>query len=276
MLRDSDRMRFQDTRLSLHDSHLHLQDVRLLPYVEEIMRKTELEGIQMMVVNGTQPNDWSAVLDLYRRFPTRIVPSLGLHPWHTPQPDDAWKSALTQLLDQHPAAAIGECGLDRWMPTPDIAAQEDAFRFQLALAAGQNRPLSIHVLQAWGWLLDILRDSTLPSRGFLLHSYNGSLETAKVLLDLGAYFSFSGYFLLERKAKVREVFSQLPHDRILIETDAPDMPLPSALQTHTLANSANHPAHLKVIASELTNILGISNLTDAHQVFHRNFHSFFG
>lgn len=259
----------------LHDAHLHLQDERLLPFIDQIMSETSLAGVDKMVVNGTKPDDWPLVLELYKKFPTRILPSFGLHPWHTPQPDATWKVKLAELIAQYPAAAIGECGLDRWIPAPDITAQEDAFRYQLSLATTENRPLTIHVLKAWGWLIDILRDSPLPQRGFLLHSYSGSLETAKVLIELGAYFSFSGHFLQDRKTQVQSTFAQLPHDRILIETDAPDMPLPHKFQTHHLAKDANHPAHLITIARELARILNFTNLADAHQQFRRNFDAFF-
>jgi len=89
-------------------------------------------------------------------------------------------------------------------------------------------PASIHCLQAWGRIHELLRDHPRPARGFLLHSYGGSKEMVEPLAKLGAYFSFPGYFMHERKARQREAFQAVPLDRLLIETDAPDQLLPDS------------------------------------------------
>ena len=96
-----------------------------------------------------------------------------------------------------------------------------------------------------------------PTAPFLMHSYGGSIEFARQLLDLGAYFSFSGYFLQPRKAAVVEVFKELPTDRILVETDAPDMAPPEELVTHPMAEGLNHPANLPAIGAALAKELGM-------------------
>ena len=84
-----------------------------------------------------------------------------------------------------------------------------------------------------------------------MHSFGGSIETARRLIPLGAFFSFSGYFLQPRKAAVLEVFKQLPRDRILLETDAPDMRPPEDFVTHPLDEVRNHPANLAAIGTAL-------------------------
>src|ERR1044071_7049368 len=103
------------------------------------------------------------------------------------------------------------------------AQQEEVFVFQLGLAAERNVPLSIHCLQAWGPLVEILQRTPRPACGFLLHSYGGSGELIQPLAKLGAYFSCSGYFAHERNAEHRDDSIQGNLDRLLVETDAPDM-----------------------------------------------------
>ena len=93
---------------------------------------------------------------------------------------------------------------------------------------------------------------------FLMHSFGGSIETARRLIPLGACFSFSGHFLHPRKAAVLEVFRQLPRDRILLETDAPDMLPPDDIITHPLPENLNHPANLPAIGQALAAALGMS------------------
>src|SRR5690606_11232155 len=112
---------------------------------------------------------------------------------------------------------------------PDLPAQEEVFVRQLELAAERNVPATIHCLKAWGRLNEILRAEKRPACGFLLHSYGGPAEMVRGFAGLGAFFSISGHFANERKSRQRETFRSVPLDRLLIETDAPDMPLPGEL-----------------------------------------------
>ncbi len=134
-------------------------------------------------------------------------------------------------------SAVGEIGLDRWKPDLPYAGQEEIFLAQLQLAAERNLPVSIHCLQAWGRLHELLRDHPRPARGFVLHSFGGPAEMIPAFAKLGAYFSFPGYFLHERKLRQRETFKHVPPDRLLIETDAPDQLLPAEKILHPLADA---------------------------------------
>ena len=254
----------------LHDAHLHLQDERLGGMAPA--------ASGWSVVNATSPDDWGDVLELARAYPSRVIASLGLHPWWVNQQEtDAWHYRLRDLIASHPHAGIGEIGLDRWICDHDLPRQEAAFRKQIALAREFNRPMSVHCLKAWGRMLDILRDETLPACGFLLHSYGGPKEMVKDFADLGAWFSFSGYYLLERKQDRREVLRSLPPERVLVETDAPDMPLPEDLRKFVLPGNpnANHPAHIGTIYAAVAEILGVS-LRKLSEEIDTNFHRLFG
>src|ERR1019366_5990338 len=125
----------------------------------------------------------------------------------------------------------------------------------LQIAAARNLPVSIHCLQAWGRLHELLRDHPRPARGFVLHSFGGPAEMIPAFAKLGAYFSFPGYFLHERKPRQRETFRQVPPDRLLIETDAPDQPLPDEKVLHPLVAAdgrpLNHPANLVAVYAGL-------------------------
>jgi TatD DNase family protein len=106
----------------------------------------------------------------------------------------------------------------------------------------------------------LLRDHPRPARGLVLHSFGGPAEMIPALARLGAYFSFPGYFLLDRKLRQREAFKQIPPDRLLVETDAPDQLLPENRNRFPLAgadgNPLNHPANLPAVYSGLAEFLG--------------------
>jgi TatD DNase family protein len=203
-----------------------------------------------MVVNGSCEEDWPQVLALARICP-RVIPSFGYHPWYVKERSPDWQAALLRHLDAVPSA-IGEIGLDRWIKDHDDAVQEEVFVWQLRLAAERNLPVSIHCLQAWGRLLELLRAGPCPRCGFLLHSFGGPREMIGPLAKLGAYFSVPGYFAHERKARQRETFRHVPPNRLLIETDAPDQLLPAERIQYPLTEPAtgkaiNHPANLGAV-----------------------------
>ena len=207
-----------------------------------------------------------------------MLPSFGYHPWCIHERSDHWEAELNRMLDAHPAA-VGEIGLDRWKEGLNYEGQEDVFVTQLRIAAERNLPASIHCLKAWGRILELLQKGPIPERGFLLHSYGGPTEMVQAFAQLGAYFSFPGYFLRAAKGRHREAFKSVPADRLLIETDAPDQRLPDALNAYPLTDSAgepmNHPAYLPVVYQGVAKILETPLVALAEQV-EDNFERLFG
>jgi TatD DNase family protein len=245
------------------DAHNHLQDSALAPHLDEIAAAYAEIGLGRAVVNGTCEADWPDVTALARRH-SFVLPSYGLHPWDAGNRTPAWLDTLRATLDANPGAPIGEIGLDRWIldsARPDdprlaglrrapLSEQIEVFRAQLALAAERNLAASIHCLAAFGPLLTVLETTPLPKRGFLLHAYGGPAEMLPRFLRLGACFSFNGSFLSARHARHREVFRQIPLERLLIETDAPAMPPPPGYRPRTFAapdEKLNHPANIAII-----------------------------
>ena len=244
--------------MKFYDAHNHLQDERFGGRQRELLAACARAGVTRMVVNGACEADWPHVLQLARENQL-VLPSFGYHPWYLHERTPDWLKNLESFLDSVPAA-IGEIGLDRWKPDLPYAGQEEAFLAQLQIAAARNLPVSIHCLQTWGRMLELLQTHPRPARGFLLHSYGGPPEMIPAFAKLGAYFSFPGYFLQERKGKQRETFKAVPADRLLVETDAPDQPLPPDKILHPLTGPddkpLNHPANLPAIYAGLAAFLG--------------------
>lgn len=235
------------------DAHNHLQDPRLGD-PGPVTAAMKAAGVSRCIVNSTNESDWLAVENLADREPDFISPAFGIHPWKAHTASSGWQDRLESLLEKHPQASVGECGLDHWISDPPMEIQHPVFIEQLRLARELERPLTIHCLKAWGALFDAFAEAPPPPR-FLMHSFGGSIETARRLIPLGAYFSFSGHFLHPRKSAVIDVFRQLPPDRILLETDAPDMLPPPEFITHPLPENHNHPANLPAIGRALAEAL---------------------
>jgi len=266
--------------LPLHDAHNHLQDARLEAHRDEILARLPGMGVLSAVVNGTSEEDWVAVEKLAGAH-SWILPSFGLHPWQVKNRSQDWQQRLVACLDRAaPRVGVGEIGLDKWIRDYDLDDQRAVFACQLRLATERNLPASIHCLQAWGSLADVLDHEPVPPRGFLLHAYGGPAEMVDRFVRRGAYFSFSGHFLHERKHARREIFRSIPFDRVLVETDAPDMALPEEVSAWKLPDDpegspVNHPGNLDVIYQALAKLRNLEIAALAGQV-DANFRRLFG
>ncbi|MBX3743486.1 MAG: TatD family hydrolase [Akkermansiaceae bacterium] len=238
------------------DSHNHLQDPRFADG-SELIRAMRRAGVERCVVNATREADWAAVRQLAEDHRDFVLPAYGIHPWYAHTATTGWQDRLRSLLLADTRATVGEIGLDQWIAKPDLGTQMPVFLDQLEISRELDRTATIHCLKAWDALFTAFKEQPPPAR-FLMHSFGGSIEVARRLIPPGAFFSFSGYFLQPRKAKVLEVFRQLPEDRILLETDAPDMAPPPEAITHPLPEGHNHPANLASIASGLARGFGVS------------------
>jgi len=262
--------------MEFYDAHVHLQDRALAPHLPSILTQLPRIGAAGVAVNGTHEGDWAAVFELAASH-RWIRPSYGLHPWWVGSRTANWQLRLENLLRSNPSAGVGEIGLDGWiltgarsddrrllgLPRAPLAEQVEILRMQLGLAARENRPTTLHCLRAWDELKEVLSSSPLPARGFLVHAYSGPPEHVPWLLDHGAFFSFNGHHLDPRHLARQTIFSHLPSDRILVETDAPAMPLPAthnrfALPAAPDGTVVNHPANLIASHQALAALRGIS------------------
>ncbi len=255
------------------DCHLHLQDPVFSDQLDKVVEETKLVGVEQLVVNGTCPGDWLLVEELASQV-KGVIPFYGLHPWNVNECQEGWDSELRSYLEKYPSAGVGEIGLDKWIRDHDIKKQREVFLKQLELAQELKRPATIHCLRAWGHLQECLDQSDFD-QPFLLHSFSGPAEFVSGFVERGAFFSISGYFFREDKATKLEAFKEVPEDRILLETDAPDMLPPVGLIRYPMRNvesgtDKNHPANLAGIYDAYADWSGIS-LADVVQRMKKNF-----
>ena len=204
--------------MELRDAHCHYHFAEV---TRDAVAQARAAGLGRAMINGTSPADWDAVAERVLADPRHLAP-FGLHPWHAASAPPGWADGLRARLIAHPAAGVGEIGLDHRVEGHDPAVQERAFRTQLALAAELDRPASVHCVRAFGALASVLRSADVPARGFLLHAWGGPAELVPELVRRGAYFSFGPGHLSPRRAALAAQFAAaIPRDRVLAETDAP-------------------------------------------------------
>ena len=263
--------------IGLVDSHLHLQDFGAGVDIRRLICGAADAGIAFLVDNGTSERDWCAVLDCAKEH-KEIVPCLGLHPWFVSCRSDKWLLLLEELISLN-SCGVGEIGLDKCAEDYNADEQEKVFVAQLDIARRWNRPAMLHCVRLWGRLVDILRHGPALPRGFLLHSYGGSADLVKLLLDLGAYFSFSGSILRNNYRHAREALLAVPMHRLLIESDAPNMLPPPEYRAMALMSAdgteLNSPENLPRICEGIAELLG-KPVEELRDILRQNAIRFFG
>ena len=245
-------------RVELFDAHLHLQDPRLAHDTPALLACARDAGIVGLGCCGTRPGDWDAVAALAGETALSVVPAFGVHPWYADRLDAQWSDRLEQFLIAMPGALVGETGLDALRTEVDSELQMAVFKEQLALAARLGRPVVIHCVRAWGDLLGCLRPVAARLPGFMIHAFSASCEVMHELLAMGATCSFGGTITRSHAKRVRAAATMAPDDRIVIETDAPDlMPEGGTPWRGDGVQPLNHPGNLPCIARELAALRGV-------------------
>ena len=246
--------------MRLFDAHCHLQDPRLAPHLEPALERAAEVGVEGFACAGVHEADWDSVLELARRLPG-VVPCLGLHPWHVGQRGEHWLAGLEARLLAS-GAAVGEVGLDRWVQPRHEAAQRGVLRAQLLLARRLDRPVVLHCVRAWGWMMDVLQELGDFPAGLLFHSFSGPVDLVPRLLALGGWFSFSGAVTRQRSRRARAAAAHVPLDRLLLESDAPD--LAPDLPPHEVpwrddrGRVINQPAYLTLVNTAVAALRGMA------------------
>lgn len=202
------------------DAHCHLEDPRL--DAADALARAREAGVTGAILAGFGPERWPAQAALARSSPG-LWTCHGLHPWRLVQGGEPARllDELADFLDRADPAPVGlgELGLDRSprMPPDSWPVQVEVFRAQLALARERDLPVVLHLVRADGAAWDLLRRDGLPRAGGMIHGFSGSVEMARNWLALGLHLSFGRLLGRAGRAVV-----EVPGERLLVETDAPD------------------------------------------------------
>ena len=202
------------------DSHCHLDHPLLSRDLPGVLAAARSAGVTRFLVPGVNPQQWPDIASLALRFP-EVFAAFGVHPMHA---DLLSPEVLAELQRLSPAAAaIGEIGLDYALAAPPREVQRHAFRSQLRLAIQAGLPVLIHCRKAFADLLTILKEEGVGGTGGVMHAFSGSPETARDCIRLGLHISLAGTVTYRNAVRPLEVAALVPLERLLLETDAPDL-----------------------------------------------------
>ncbi|MDK4714084.1 TatD family hydrolase [Rhizobium sp. CNPSo 4039] len=237
----------------LIDTHCHLDFADFEEERDAIVARAHEVGVKQMVTISTKVRKLDGLLALTERYPS-VFCSVGTHPNSADQELDIQTEDLVKLANQHEKiVAIGEAGLDYFYDTVKPEDQKTGFLRHIAAARETQLPLVIHSRSADEDMAAILTEET--GKGafpFILHCFSAGPALAQTGVELGGYISFSGILTFPKSEELREIAKTIPHDRLLVETDAP------YLAPKRWRGKRNEPSYVVNTAEVLADAIGVS------------------
>jgi len=234
------------TESTFIDSHCHFDFPVFDGDRDALIAECKILGINRFIIPGTTAARFNDLLTLSKQYAS-IHAALGLHPYFMDQHTAADLVRLDELLLKRDVCAVGEIGLDFYLPNADKIAQIDLFTAQLMLAKQHQLPVILHVRKAYDEMTKLLRDHQF-TRGGIVHAFTGSMQQAERYIELGFCLGLGGSLTYPRANKVRKMVAALPDRSIVLETDSPDMPLAG------YQGQRNTPVQLVKVAQSLAEL----------------------
>ena len=242
------------------DTHCHLDAPEFDADRALVVQRARDAQVSQMVIPAVLPENFESVRVLAHRYGFHYA--LGVHPLYVERAGDDALAGLHQQLSAHQAdprlVAVGEIGLDLFLPGLNFDLQQHFYREQLKLARAFKLPVILHVRRSADQLLAGLR--RIKVVGGIAHAFNGSLQQAVAFVELGFKLGFGGAMTFERALQIRKLAQELPASAIVLETDAPDIPphwlYKTAQERAAGASARNEPCELPQIAQTLAMLRG--------------------
>lgn len=245
--------------MPLIDTHLHFDAPEFAADAAQRWALARAGGVAHAIVPAVAAGSFERALGVAAAFGMDVA--LGLHPLYLASHTEEHLHVLEHYLAQGRAVAVGECGLDFYVPGLDAQQQEALLLAQLKLARRFDLPVILHVRRAQDRALKCLRQVRV--RGGLVHAFNGSAQQAKAFIDLGFCLGFGGAMTYQGSQRIRRLAADLPLSALVLETDGPDM-APEWGQ-----GLPNGPENLPRIAEVLAGLRGIP-LAELAEATYRN------
>ncbi|WP_426236411.1 TatD family hydrolase [Pararhizobium sp. DWP1-1-3] len=236
----------------LIDTHCHLDFPDFETERDAIIERARAAGVGQMITISTRVKKFDTILAIAENY-TNVFCSVGTHPHNADEELDIETDDLVRLAAHPKVVAIGEAGLDYFYDNAPRDAQAIGLRRHIAAARQTQLPLVIHSRSADDDMAAILKEET--GKGafpFLLHCFSSGPELARIGVDLGGYISFSGILTFPKSEELREIAKTVPHDRMIVETDAP------YLAPKPFRGKRNEPAYVTHTAQVLAETIGVS------------------
>ena len=249
------------------DSHCHLDHEPLLSDLSNVLKRSKDVGIKKLLTISTSFESFSRIKDIVNKDEI-IYGTVGIHP-HESDTNTITKNEIVKSLKENPKIiGIGETGLDYYYNNSDKEKQITSFKTHIEAAIECDVPIIVHSRNAEDDTFKILNEYKEHNPKILMHCFTGSKKFSEKLLTLNSYFSASGIITFKNSSELRDTFSYIPKDKIIIETDSPFLaPIP-------MRGKQNEPSYIKYTLEKLAEVKKLS-FEKMDEITTRNFNILF-
>lgn len=235
----------------IFDTHAHYDDEQFDIDRDSLLLSMKENGIGTIVNIGANLASSKTTLELAHKYDF-IYAAVGVHPSDSAELSDDNFDRIRQMSADEKCVAIGEIGLDYYWPEPDHEIQKKWFVRQLDLAREVGLPVVIHSRDAAADTVEVLKDNNAGDIGGVVHCFSYSKEVALECVKMGFYIGVGGVLTFKNGKKMKEVVSEIPIEKIILETDCPYLaPEPNR-------GKRNSSLNLPYVVKAMAEIKGIS------------------
>jgi TatD DNase family protein len=245
------------------DFHAHLDDEKILPFLDEIIKRAKDTGVSLIISPSVNLDSALKIIEISKKF-ENVLPMIGIHPSEIDNFKDEDFNYLEDFIKKEKIIGIGEIGLDYTYKT-DKNKQKEIFEKQFQLAEKYKLPVVLHIRETFNNVFEILKNfKVIP----IWHSCTGNLEEVEKFLEIGGFISFSGIITFKNASRLREIVKIVPLERIFLETDSP------YLTPEPYRGKINEPAYIKFVYQKVAEIKNIE-IEKVNNIIRNNFENLF-
>lgn len=234
------------------DTHSHIYLPEFDQDQAEIVEKALAKGVKKILLPNVDSSTINSMLDICKSFPDTCYPMMGLHPTSVKENVEEELAIVEKLLKENDFIAIGEIGIDLYWDKSFLAEQEEAFRFQIALAKKYKLPIVIHSRDSFDELFSILDKNLNSDLKGVFHCFTGTEKQAQKIINEYGFKLGIGGVLTFKNSGLADQIKNIGIEHLILETDAPYLaPIP-------YRGKRNQPSYIPLIAQKLAAVKSVS------------------
>ena len=228
------------------DIGVNLTHDQLLDNIDKVINDMIDANVNNAIITSSCIDETYKALEIIDKYPSIFYTTVGFHPHNAKDFKESNIYIIKKLLENKHVVAIGECGLDFYREYSTKREQVNCFEHHLSIASETKKPLFLHERDAFNDFYDMLKNHCDNLQNFVVHCFTGNKSNLIKYLDLGAYIGLTGWLTdTNRGSHLKDIIKFIPHDRIMIETDAPYL-IPHNMNFKH--DGINKPAYLPYVA----------------------------
>lgn len=234
------------------DTHSHIYSEEFDADRDAVVQRAKEAGVRKIILPNVDSESLPRMLALEARYPDYCFAAIGLHPTSVKENYREELAVVRSELERRKYIAVGEIGIDLYWDKTFLNEQVKVFQTQIEWALEYHLPIIIHQRDSFRETMGALKPFKNSGLQGVFHSFGGSVEEAREILDFGGFVMGINGVVTFKNARLSDTMRHFSLENFILETDAPYLtPVP-------YRGKRNESAYLAYIGEKVADIYGIS------------------